>query len=172
MPWIGSGDLTQTVPEPFFLLDESLSSGIVEEASRITGHAIATVWEEWQGRDSSVSPLLDQEIVRHLGDKAGHRAVWITGDRRALGEHGHLIDDHRISVIWLRGPGRRPLEPREQLRMLCAVLDKVSSLIGQSSVPVYLRVRLDPNDGYQPYLEKLQGTVLDRPLEWQRIPQN
>lgn len=162
--------MTQRVPEPFFLLDESLSSGIVEEVTRITGHAIATVWEEWPGRDSSTSPLLDEEIVRHLGDKAGYRAVWITGDRKAFGEHGHLIDDQRISVIWLRGPGRRPLEPREQLLLLCAVLDKVRSLIYQSSIPVYLRVRLDPNDNLQPLLEQLQGTVLDRPLVWQRIP--
>ena len=164
--------MTQPVPEPFFLLDESLSSGIVEEASRITGYAIATVWEEWSGRDSSVTPLLDEEIISYLGDKAGHRAVWITSDWKAFREHGQLIDAHRNSVLWLRGPGHRPLEPREQLLMLCAVLDKVSSLIGQSRVPVYLRVRLDPNNDYQPFLEQLLGSILDRPPKWQRVSLN
>ena len=54
--------------------------------------------------------------------------------------------------------------------MLLAVLDKVRSLVSESNAPVYLRVRLDPNDGYQPFLEQLQGTILDRPLQWQRIP--
>ena len=53
--------------------------------------------------------------------------------------------------------------------MLCAVLEKVRSLILGSNEPVYLRVRLDPDDSYQPFLEQLQGSVLDRPIEWQRI---
>ncbi len=157
------------VPDLFFLLDESLSSGIVEDVFRVTGYHLATVWDEWPSRDLSVNRLLDEEIIPYLGDKSSHRAVWITGDIKALRLHGALIDAHRISVLWLRGPGHRPLEPGEQLQMICAIIDRVDSLILGSNAPVYLRVRLDPDNGYQPFLEQLQGTVLDRPPRWQRI---
>ena len=158
------------VSDPFYLLDESLSSGIIEDVSRVTGYPLATVWDEWPGRDFSVNRLPDEEIIPYLGDKTSHRAVWITGDWKAFRVHGSLIAAHRISVLWLRGPGHRPLEPGEQLQMLCAAMDKVGSLIGESDEPVYLRVRLDPDNGYQPFLERLKGTVLDRPIEWQRVP--
>ena len=162
--------MTPPVPEPFFLLDESLSSGIVAEVCRVTGYAIATVWDEWPGRDFSVNRLLDEEIIPHLGEKASHRAIWITGDRKAFGRHGALIRFHHISVLWLNGPGRRPLEPREQLQMLCAVMDKVRSLVLESNYPVYLRARLDSGNDYQPFLERLSGSVFDRPPEWQPVP--
>ena len=158
------------LPEPFFLLDESLSSGIVAEVFRVTGYPISTVWDEWPGRDMSVNNLLDEEIVPHLGNKAGHRAVWITGDRKAFRVHGRLIDTHRISVLWLRGPGHRPLEPEGQFQMLCATMNRVHSLITQSGEPVYLRARLDPNDEYRPFLEQLQGPLPERPTQWHRLP--
>ena len=158
------------MPEPFFLLDESLSSGIVAEVSRVTGYPIATVWDEWPERDFDVNRLLDEEIILHLGNMAGHRAVWITGDRKAFSEHGHQIDAHGISVLWLRGPGRRPLELGEQLQMLCAVMDRVYALIAGSNSPVYLRVRLDYNNNYLPFLERLAGALPDRPIEWVRFP--
>ena len=156
------------VSEPFFLLDESLSSSIIVEVSRVTGYPISTVRDEWPGRDLSVNRLPDDEIIPRLGYRAGHRAVWITGDRKAFGKHGHQIDTFRVSVLWLRGPGRRPLEPGEQLQMLCAVMDRVYALISDN--PVYLRVRLDHNHDYQPFLERLVGTVLDRPIEWVHVP--
>ena len=97
--------MTPLAPEPFFLLDESLSASIVAEVSRVTGYAITTVWDEWPGRDLHINSLSDEEIIPHLGDKAGRLAIWITGDWKAFREHGHLIDAHRISVLWLRGPG-------------------------------------------------------------------
>ena len=164
--------MTPPVSEPFFLLDESLSSGIVAEVSRVTGYAITTVWDEWPGRNLHINSLSDEEIIPHLGDMVGHRVVWITGNRKALGEHAPLIDTHQISVLLLRRPGRRNPTTIQQSQMLCAVLEKVRSLILGSNDPVYLRVRLDPNDGYQPFLERLQGSVLDRPLQWQRVPLN
>ena len=162
--------MTPPVSDPFFLLDESLSSDIVAEVSRVTGYAITTIWDEWPGRDFNANSLTDDEIIPHLGNMAGHRAVWITGDRKALGQHAPLIDTHQISILLLRGPGHRNPTTIQQSQMLCAVLRKVRSLILGGNDPVYLRVRLDPNDGYQPYLEQLQHTVLDRPFQWQRIP--
>ena len=166
---IGRGSLTPPVPEPFFLLDESLSSSIVAEVFKVTGYPISTVRDEWPGRDLSVNRLLDEEIISHLGDKVGHRAVWITGDRKAFREHGRLIDAHRISVLWLCGPGHRSLEPGEQSQMLSAVMERVHSLILVANDSVYLRVRLDPGNHYQPFLERLRRNVLQRPIEWQRV---
>lgn len=158
------------VHEPFFLLDESLSSGIVVEVSRVTCYPITTIWDEWPGRALHINSLSDEEIIPYLGNIAGHSAVWITADRKAFREHAPLIDIHRISVLWLRGPGHRNPTTIQQSQMLCAVLGKVCSLILGSNEPVYLRVRLDPDDSYQPFLEQFQGRVLDRPLEWQRVP--
>ena len=162
--------MTQPVPEPLFLLDESLSSGIVEEVSRVTGYPITTIWHEWPGRDLHINSLSDEEIIPHLENRAGHSAVWITADRKAFREHAPLIELHRISVLWLRGPGRRNPTTIQQSQMLCAVLEKVHSLIIASNEPVYLRVRLDPDDDYRRFLEQLQGSVLDRPLEWRQVP--
>ena len=155
--------------EPFFLLDESLSSGIVAEVSRAAGFSISTVRDEWAERDLAVDPPLDEEIIPHLAQKAGSRSVWITGDRRALQKHGRLIATSGISVIWLRGPGRRPVQPRVQVQMLTAVIARVHSLIQSSVVPLHFRVRLNPLDDNQPFLERLRGSILERPLEWQRV---
>ena len=158
-----------SVSESFFLLDESLSTNIVARVYEITGQSIATIEEEWPGRDRRNNPIPDEEILHHLGNRGGSRAVWITADRRALRKHRNLINAHRISVLWLRAPGRNPtLE--EQSEMIIAVIDKVRSLVGESDAPVYLRVRLAPENRYQPFLERLQGSVLDRPTEWQPIP--
>lgn len=162
--------MTSPVSEPFFLLDESLSSDIVAEVSRVTGYAISTVRDEWPGRDFNANSLTDEEIIPHLGNMSAHRAVWITGDRKALGQHAPLIDTHQISILLLRGPGRRNPTTMQQSQMLCAVLGKARSLILGGNYPVYLRVRLDPDDGYRPFLEQLRGTVLDRPFRWRRIP--
>ena len=161
--------MTPLVAEPFFLLDESLSSSLVAQVSKTTGQTIATIEDEWPGRDRHNNPVLDGEIIPHLGNKAVHRAVWITADWKAFSQHRSLIDTHRISVMWLRGPGRNPTL-HEQLQMLNAVMDRLRALILASHVPVYLRVRLDHCNSYQPFLERLLGTMLERPANWQRVP--
>ena len=162
--------MTLPVSEPFFLLDESLSSGIVAEVSRVTGYAIATVLDEWSGRDFSINRLLDEEIISHLGEKFGHRAVWITCDWDARRKHRESINRNRISVLWLRGLGGRNPTPQEQTQMLCIVMDRVRFLIRESSIPVYLLVRLDANNDNQPFLQRLHGSILNRPPQWQRVP--
>ena len=50
--------------------------------------------------------------------------------------------------------------------MLAAVMETAHRLIVSSDAPVYLRVRLEPPDSYRPILERLQGTLLDIPLQW------
>ena len=156
--------------EPFFLLDESLSRYVASEVAMGIEHPIATIWDEWQGRDFSVNQLPDGEIISRLGARAGHLAVWITAhwDARRRDRHGVQIDAHRISVLWLRGPGRNPTVP-EQRQMLGAVMETVRRLVVESDVPVYLRVRLESGDGYRPALERLQGTLLDTPLRWEPV---
>jgi hypothetical protein len=162
--------LQPSISEPFVLLDESLSRHIALEVSATTGCPIVTVWDEWRERDLSVERLPDEEIIPHLGAKAGQRAVWITQDWNALRDHRRLIAAHGISVLWLRGPGGRNFLREEQPSVLIAVLETVRRLVIDSNSPIYLRARFNPDGGSRPILERLQGTLLDTPLLWQRVP--
>ena len=157
--------MTQPVPEPFFLLDQGLSPRITPEVFRATGYQIATVWDEWPGRDFNADRLPDEEIIPYLGNKAGHLAVWITCDWDARRKHSSSIERNRISVLWLRGPGGRNPTLKQQTQMLCAVISRVILLVSESGAPVYMRARLDPNDNFQPFLERRQGT----PPRWERV---
>lgn len=168
MPSSGRSSLQAPLSEPYFLLDESLSSNLISEVFEITGRSIATINDEWPGRDRRNNPIPDEEIFPHLATRAGPRAVWITADRRAFRKHREAIDKHNISILWLRAPGRNP-RYTEQLDMICKVIETVHLLIGQSNVPNYLRARLDLNESNRPFLEQLQGSVLERPAVWQRV---
>ena len=148
-----------------------MSRNAAPKVSLATGYPITTVWNEWSGRDLSVNPLNDAEIIPYLGGKAGHRAVWINQDWNASSQHRDLLVSHRISVLWLRGPGGRQFSLLEQSPVLIAVLATAHRLVAGSSEPVYL-TRYDPDGGLQPILERLAGTLQDSPLRWQRVPQN
>ena len=145
------------IAEPFFLFDESMSRNAAPEVSASTGYPIPTVWDEWPGRDMSVNPLGDEEIIPHLGIKAGHRAVWITQDWRAYFKHQNRLIVHHISVLWLRGPGGWPFSRLEQPPVLIAVLATARRLVVVSDVPVHLRAKYDPIGSSLPMLERLQG---------------
>lgn len=147
-----------------------MSRRVVPEVSAATGRFIATVWDEWPGRDLSVNPLPDDAIIRHLGSKGGRLAFWITQDWSALGDFRELIDAHRISVLWLRGPGGRSLKRPEQLLLVRAVLDTVWRLAMDGDAPVYLRARFDPGGEAAPMLERLAGRLLEAPLRWVLVP--
>ena len=153
--------------EPFFLLDESLSHNIVEGVSAATGYSIATVWDEWPGRDLSVNPLQDEAIIPHLGAKGGCRAVWITADLNARRRHRRLLEAQQISVLWLLGPGNRNLTVAEQRRTLIAVLGTAHRMVAATAAPVYLRARYDG----QPMLERWSGARLGEPGQrWVAVP--
>lgn len=156
-------------PNPFFLWDESLSRNVVPEITAATGYPIATIWDEWPGRDLSVNPLLDDEIIRHLGHKGGHLAFWITQDWNAMSEYKLLLDAHRISVLWLRGPGGRSFRPPEQSMLTIAVIDTAHHLAAAHNAPVYLRARMAPGDAPRPILERLAGSLTERPRRWQTV---
>lgn len=142
------------------------------EVSAATGRFIATVWEEWPGRNLSVDPLPDDAIIRHLGDMGGRLAFWITQDWSALGDFRELIDAHRISVLWLRGPEGRSLKRPEQLLLAGAVLDTVWRLAMDDDTSLYLRARFAPGGGTAPapMLERLAGSLLEAPLRWVAAP--
>ena len=154
---------------PFCLLDENLSGAVAAEVAIAIRFPITTIAAEWPQRDSQADPLLDEEIIRHLGRKAGLLALWITADWQAHRKHRDLIVSQGISVLWLRAPGGSPTLA-EQRRMLTAVLPIVRRLLLAGSNPTYFRVRLESGPGLPPFLERLPGTLLDRPLNWQRVP--
>ena len=54
--------------------------------------------------------------------------------------------------------------------ILQLVIETVYDLVAESDTPVYFRVTLNSDDVTHPLLERLQGSLLDRPIEWQRIP--
>ena len=147
-----------------------MSTRIVPDVSAAINYPISTVREEWPERDLSVNPVPDQEIIPYLGGKGGHLAVWITQDWSALGDFKLLLGYHRISVLWLRGPGGRSLQPHEQAMITTDVFYTVRRIVVESSAPVYLRARYDPDGGSQSMLERLQGSLRDTPLRWERVP--
>ena len=152
----------------FFLADRCLGTRIAQRV-RISGSRITTIQEEWPGRDLRSDAPPDEEIIRHLGGKAGHRALRITQDWDAYTSHGQVLHASQISVLWLRWAKYSNFSVKDKSRMLQMVIETVSCLLSRSNGPVYLQVRFDPNNRYQPLLERLQGTLLDRPPTWERI---
>ena len=152
--------------EPFFLLDQCLSYRIAREVTRVTGFPIASVKDEWPGRDLSVNPPGDWEIIPHIGAKAGHRGVRITADWGAFRQHSQLILNNRISVLWLRGSESRnfpTLSRAQHAHVLVTVIATVHRLIVASDSPLFLLASLDPRAGLLLVLERLQSGLLP---EW------
>ena len=159
--------------DPFFLLDRCLSYRIARDVTRITGFPITSVRDEWPDRNLDVDPPGDWEIIPHLGDKAGHRRVWITADWGAFSQHSQLILNNRISVLWLRGMESRnflALSRSQQTHILATVMATVYRIIVSSNSPVFLLASLDVESRMPPVLEKMQGSILDRPPQWHRVP--
>ena len=172
MWWIGSSSLQRSVSEPFFLLDQCLSHRIAYGVSRVSGYPVTPVRDEWPERDLSVNAPKDWEIIPHLGAKAGHLGVWITLDWGALAEYAHLIERHRISVLWLRGAdgGGFSLLRAQQSQLLAEVIGMAYPIFAAATAPVYLRARLAPGGGAVPLLERLAGSLLEAPLRWVAAP--
>ena len=159
------------VSEPFFLLDQCLSPRIARQVLDATGHRITTVRDEWPERDLNVNPPQDQEIIPHLGNRGGHRGVWITLDWDASVEHADLIDRWRISALWLRPPegAANRFSLSQQSQLLVAVVDSAYRIVADADAPVYLRARLASGDAPRPVLERLAGSLPDAPRRWQLV---
>jgi hypothetical protein len=113
---------------------------------------------------------MDDEIIRHLETRAGSNALWITQDWHAFSRHGEALYASPISVLWLRWPRYSILSSEDKAQVVQSVIETVYDLILESNAPVYFRTRLAANDRRQPILERLTGTVLDRPIEWEPVP--
>ena len=164
-----------TSSDPFFLLDQCLSYRIARDVTRITGFPITSVRDEWPDRNLDVNPSGDWEIIPHLGDKAGHRGVWITADWGAFSQHSQIIINNRISVLWLRGMESRnfpALSKSQQTHILTTVMATVYRIIVASDSPVFLLASLDAESGAPPVLEKMQGALADTKPIWERLPLN
>ena len=105
-----------------------------------------------------------------MAEKAGRYALWITQDWGAFSKHRDEIHASGISVLWLRWPKYGNLSSVEKSRVIQVVMETVYDLIVTSRSPVYLRVRLEPEDSLHTVLERLTGSILDRPLGWQPVP--
>ena len=104
-----------------------------------------------------------------MGERAGPLALWITQDWGALGRHGRALDASGISVLWLRWPKYSRFSSMDKSQVVQKVIESVCTLILESVIPVYLRLRLDSGNNNDPFLEQLQGSVLERPAVWQRV---
>ena len=156
-------------PELFLLADHCLGKRVARRV-RIAGSRIIAIEEEWPGRDLNNNAPQDEGIIRHLGEKAGHRAVWITQDWDSRRRHKVPIHSSQISVLWLRWPKYSDMSVERKSHILQLVIETVYDLVAESDTPVYFRITLNSDDVTHPLLERLQGGLPDKPLEWQRIP--
>ena len=168
MPWLGNkGFLSQPTLELVFLLDDDISYRFAPALSSATGNDIKSVRCVWEGRDRFINPVLDDEIIRHLGRIARDKGVWITADWDARTAHAKLIMAEQISVLWLHEPKGTGLRGLQQLQLLSLVIEKVYDLVAKASSPVYLCTYMN---GQRPRLERLAGTLYDSKLKWERVP--
>lgn len=111
-----SGNASFELPNPQFLLDESLDPNVAKALS-LVGHDIVDV-------KTAIDPagdkhqILDPEIIEWC---RVHGSVWIHADDRARREHRKLLQTSGIKTLWVRRPGGR-MTGREQLRIVAFVI--------------------------------------------------
>ena len=70
--------------------------------------------------------------------------------------------------MWLRGPDGRNFSRQEQALLLIRIIGTARRLVLESDGPVYLRAGLGADK--QQFLERLQGSLQDTPMAWERVP--
>ena len=114
-----SGNDSSELPNPQFLLDESLDPNVAKALS-LVGHDIVDV-------KTAIDPtnerpqILDPEIIEWCRT---HGSVWIHADDRARREHRKQLQTSGIRTLWVQRPGGR-MTGREQLRILAFVIPKL-----------------------------------------------
>ena len=168
MPWLGNESfLSQPTLEPVFLLDDDISYRFAPALSSATGNDIRSIRCVWEARGGLINPVLDEEIIRYLGEIARDKGVWITADWDARTAHAKLIMAEQISVLWLQEPKGRGLRGLQELQLLSLVIENVYDMVAKASSPVYLCTYMN---GRRPRLERLAGTLHDSKLKWERVP--
>lgn len=116
-----SGNSASELPDPGFLLDESLAPRVAE-ALRLVGYDIedvATVFDPDGARRSE--GIKDPEIIEWCRTTG---RVWIHADDRARKEHAALLLRSGIRTLWIQRSGGK-MTGREQLRILAFALPKL-----------------------------------------------
>ena len=107
-----SGNDASELPNPQFLLDESLNPNV--------SHALAMVGYDISDVRTALDPagtgrrILDPEIINWCHERG---SIWIHADDRARRQHGKLLQTSGIRTLWVRRPGGM-MTAREQLRIL------------------------------------------------------
>ena len=121
-----SGNNASELPNPQFLLDESLDPNVAKALS-LVGHDIVDV-------KTALDPIgdgrqiLDPEIIEWC---RLHGSVWIHADDRARRDHKKQLQTSGIKTLLIRRPGGR-MTGREQLRILAFVIPQLLDRYSQA----------------------------------------
>ncbi len=114
-----SGNDSSGLPNPQFLLDESLDPNVAKALS-LVGHDIVGV-KSAMDPDRERERILDPEIIEWC---RVHGSVWIHADDRARRDHKKQLQTSGIRTLLIRRPGGR-MTGREQLRILAFVVPQL-----------------------------------------------
>ena len=114
-----SGNASSELPNPQFLLDESLDPNVAKALS-LVGHDIVYVRTAMDPTGDR-RQILDPEIIEWC---RVHGSVWIHADDRARREHKKQLQTSGIRTLWVYRPGGR-MTGNEQLRILAFVIPKL-----------------------------------------------
>ena len=107
-----SGNHALQLPEPRFLVDESLTPRVAQ-ALQLVGYDIVDVATALRYEGAS-----DPEIIAWC---QANGAVWVHADDRARRQHKELLQTSGIRTMWVYRKGGA-MTGREQLRILASVL--------------------------------------------------
>ena len=114
-----SGNDASELPNPQFLLDESLDPNVARALATV-GHDIVDVRTALDP-ERSQRRILDPEIIDWCRERG---SIWIHADDRARRDHKKQLQTSGIRTLLIRRPGGR-MTGREQLRILAFVLPKL-----------------------------------------------
>ncbi len=143
------------IETPGFLLDESLPHLIADVLQQV-GYPITSC------RQCQMEGLKDDEPIPWM---AANQLTWITKDDAARLDHGALIRQSLISVVWVRGLERRNrttarnnVTVKDLHRMLTVKLDDISSELRSARGPRYFRLYIGS-----------RGPAMERYTDWDQI---
>ncbi|MYA00889.1 MAG: hypothetical protein F4Y35_03810 [Chloroflexi bacterium] len=121
-----SGNDSSELPNPQFLLDESLDPNVAK-ALEAVGYDIVDV-KTAMDPDKEGRQILDAEIIEWCRMRG---SVWIHADDRARRDHKKQLQTSGIRTLLVRRPGGR-MTGREQLRILAFVIPQLLDRYNQS----------------------------------------
>ena len=146
----------------------------------------------WANKQAGIKPLTEAELIQWIDDGVGlleWADTWEEdGEIQRYIDFPTLISLRLICLLQSFGVslddiGEAAPRLRQELGVdwplaskslwdQFSVIETVYRLVLESDSPTYLRVRLESGNGCGPFLERLQGALLDRPPLWQRVPLN